>query len=459
MRPTISDQIVAWKVPSLNSGVASTRYRCLLPAHRLQQKGIRSRIYSGTDQVDFGEDIACLIFVKSFSSRDLELAREAKSRSVSVVLDLCDNIFYRSKHPQPSDDYRAIVLIDQNFRAMAALADLIVTTGSELAAVIQEEVRSVQLNIKVIPDAEEKLSDSREALEICRKAKLAKVFGHGLFWFLSRGVPLLGGASVRGFILIQSKLFARVSILFGFLYRLLMTLIALIIAPINSRARFFLAETRKGKESKSSASPQSAEPETHPASREDLQTLLWFGNSGIRGLFGITDLELIESSLRTLAQEKRFELVVVTDSYPAFLKHVASMQFPTRFVQWSPEAVEREMKRASVALIPNALNPFSKCKSANRTVLALSRGVPVVATRTSALDAFESCVIFDSWIEGVISYLDDPALVQEHLAKARMIINREFSLDSVATRWVQEIEKLMGANLVSRSHEGQSAPI
>jgi glycosyltransferase involved in cell wall biosynthesis len=96
---------------------------------------------------------------------------------------------------------------------------------------------------------------------------------------------------------------------------------------------------------------------------------------------------------------------------------------------------ETLLRDANVVLVPNSLDPFSRCKSANRALLALAHGVPVVATRTRALEPLSPCVIFDDWVGGIERYLEDKELAQAHLRVANDIIQREFSGLALAEEW------------------------
>jgi hypothetical protein len=68
--------------------------------------------------------------------------------------------------------------------------------------------------------------------------------------------------------------------------------------------------------------------------------------------------------------------------------------------------------------------------------------VPVVATKTPALIPFESCIIFDNWQQGIVSYLKDPDLVLRHITNAQLIIKENYSGDAIADKWLQIIDKI-----------------
>ncbi|MGH8772109.1 MAG: hypothetical protein ACREV2_13175, partial [Burkholderiales bacterium] len=166
------------------------------------------------------------------------------------------------------------------------------------------------------------------------------------------------------------------------------------------------------------------------------RTLIWFGNHGASyGQFGLEDLARLRPALCTIAERHRIRLIVVSNSEERFNELIRPFPFSTCYVPWRPGVVEEIFQQSEIALLPNSLDAFSVCKSANRAVLALHHGVPVVATRTPALQLFAGCVMFDDWIGGIESYLNDPQLAQQHVAVARAIIKREFSGKRIATEW------------------------
>ena len=87
-------------------------------------------------------------------------------------------------------------------------------------------------------------------------------------------------------------------------------------------------------------------------------------------------------------------------------------------------------------VVPNSRDEFSICKSANRVTLALSQGVPVVATRIPSLEPLADCVLFDDFRAGVSAYLEDRKLAAEHLSRAELVLAREYSAEAVAERWL-----------------------
>jgi hypothetical protein len=85
---------LAWVAESIDLDVASFRYRCLLPAWALSQRGYRSGIYC--KGLPRPEDYDALIVVKNASPSAIESARRFRALDKPVIVDLCDNIFVQT---------------------------------------------------------------------------------------------------------------------------------------------------------------------------------------------------------------------------------------------------------------------------------------------------------------------------------------------------------------------------
>lgn len=191
--------------------------------------------------------------------------------------------------------------------------------------------------------------------------------------------------------------------------------------------------------------------------RPPRRTLIWFGNYGASySKFGMAELVALSSALVEVSCRWEIEVLVVSNSYSQYQKVIRPLPFSTRYIEWSLDAAYFCLSLADVALVPNALDAFSVCKSANRTILALSAGVPVVATRTPALQPFESCVIFDDWVRGIETYLVDHELVARHLKKAAAIIGEEYSGPRIADLWQAVIK---AANEAAPGHSKRIATL
>jgi hypothetical protein len=166
-----------------------------------------------------------------------------------------------------------------------------------------------------------------------------------------------------------------------------------------------------------------------------VRTLCWFGNAGAPyARFGLTDLADIREPLLEVASRHRIRLIVVSNSHAAFVRIVVPLGLECEYRQWAEGVTEAALSESEIALIPNSMDSFSRCKSANRALFALAHGVPVVATATAALEPLAGC-IETGWVSGIERYLSDPAAVSAHLTEAKAIIAREFSGAAIAEVW------------------------
>ena len=83
---------IGWKVSTLNWALASLRYRAMFPLLALEGVGIKSKIFTKSNQACLA-DLDALIIVKSFTMNDIWLAQKAFELKIPVFFDLCDNIF------------------------------------------------------------------------------------------------------------------------------------------------------------------------------------------------------------------------------------------------------------------------------------------------------------------------------------------------------------------------------
>lgn len=143
--------------------------------------------------------------------------------------------------------------------------------------------------------------------------------------------------------------------------------------------------------------------------------LLWFGNAGVFGTYGISDISLVQEDLNALHQTHPLTLTIISNDCSQFLKLQSSLAFPCRYISWNLEIVYDMASQFDCVILPNPLNEFSRGKSANRTLLSLSLGVPVVATRTEELEKLRDCISFGDWKNSILRYVTDFEFKQEHL--------------------------------------------
>jgi len=365
---------VCWRVRTDDPDVASVRLRCLVPAGRLEEHGLRSRISWGRHDPLGGPPPEAIVFVKTFEERDRELAERAVAAGVPVVLDVCDNVYARDYRPPAAPDIAT-------FERMAELADAIVTTGPGLADALTERLGRAE-RTHVVPDPAETIQEARRAPRALLRERLANLVGPGRAPAAGLLRPALGRAL--------------------------------------DRSRASLRARRSGSARRDGGLPQ----------------VIWFGNTGSTSpRYGLVNLVDIADQLAAAARKTPFRLLVVSADPGISRERLAGLPIETEHIRWDRLGIFGRLRESSVAVVPNSRDEFSICKSANRPVLALSNGVPVVASRVPSLAPLEGCLLADDFQSGVSTYLGDAGLRRQHLRAAAPVLEREFSGEAVARAW------------------------
>lgn len=402
-------QTVVWKVSNKNINIASFRYRCLAPfSWIVQYDQSRRHVILETQDVPIFENIAAIVFVKSFKHQDLAIAREAHKRNIPIFIDLCDNFVFRTKNKIFVNNSEEALLkkIILNFKEMLSLSNAIVTTGEELKDKIIEEFPEAKNKTYIIEDAIESEEDKR-------------------FY--------------KDFEINQNK--------YSFQFRDYSK------SPILA-AKFFKSKLRKklislkdeyassSKKSNAITIAKQDHSKIEDIKKSKLKKLLWFGNSGIPGLYGLTDLLLIRDTLEKINRECPILLIVCSDNEQSFLKHINSFECQTQFFQWSLETNIELIRISDVVVIPNPLNEFTIGKSANRALLALEFEKPVVATKTKALSNLVPLIKFDDWEENIKRSIFQFEVFTILWNQYWSGIKKIYSAESNAQRWLELLEEL-----------------
>lgn len=399
--------MLLWKLHTLDYRIASVRYRALLPIHALSRRGHRSFICKsfGVDQL---QGVEAVIFVKSFALKDLLFAQRASEAGIAVVLDLCDNIFV------PNYSVKSPICPAEVIQAMARYAAVITTTGQALADVLQRNLK-VSVPVMTVFDGIEQEALSRVERRMLRRAHwtaLWRMLTSVSFWI--RVMPKLRG-----------KIAARASRWW------------------SEHVGLSFAMTPRPRIRAHATIDKTGDGAIHPSDDTAAKTLIWFGHAGGGyGRFGLSDLVDIAPDLQLLAQRVKFTLIVVSNDRETYQRLVKPLPIDTRYVEWDSESIRQLIRTSDLTIVPNSRDPFAVCKSANRAVLSLSLGVPVVASRTPAMEVLESCVMLDDWVEGSYRYLTDQNLVTEHLKQAQGVLEKEFGLDRIAGQWEDVLDRV-----------------
>lgn len=473
--------MLIWKTQSLDSTIASVRYRCMLPSQALEKKGIQSLIYGRRYPLPLHSSAQAIIFVKSFSNDDVKSCRTAHKLGIPIILDLCDNIFI--------DNYgQGITQLDlpkDNFLEMAKWSTAIVTTGPELKLVIEKYLDKRHCPVWIIPDGCETLEDVSYSLKINTRKRWLDLlkskptylslevtsytidFGRYLFiqirhqWgrikeeilkikiLLKKLIVRLGKDGDKEFYPAEEKLEQSWS-LSNLKKKAIVKSNDKLAAPTNSSIFPPGEGTRKSRSLQFSGFNKISLKKTTMANQSSLdcqnekditfKTILWFGHHGSPySQSGLINILETSSAIESISKELPVRLLVVSNNYEKYLDLIEPLPFPTAYKVWHPMGIYRYVTESDVVIIPNSKTPFALSKSANRAVLALSLGVPVVATCIPAMEPFKDCILFDNWEENLRKYLRQPELVNNHLKKAQTIINATYHSEVIAEQWLSLI--------------------
>jgi len=426
---------IGWKVSTLNPALASLRYRAMLPILALESFRVESKVFiRPNSSILTGLD--ALVIVKSFNWEDYWLAQEAVKNKVPVIFDLCDNIFIdnyqRKGHTSPTDIFLLI----------SGLANAIVVTTEPLATLVRDKTGG-RIPIYVVPDGIETtvlLSAAKNRLWFPQNQEYIHRLIARAVSFTRQGldkVSLLKTVSreVMPHIIYRAaaksishylywRFWAKLAYRY---YAQLRAHITGLLPKLNSEVKF----------TPSDKSEKSVFQGVGPlAVSSTSRKIVWFGNHGAaHANFGMLDLLYIRESLEKLASEQPLELVVISNNLNKYNKYIRPMAIPSRYIEWNTNSVADNLHDAAVVVLPNSLDAFSICKSANRAVLALSHGVPVVATLTPALNELKECIVLDDFEGGLRRYLADANYAKLHVQQGKKCIERLYGQQVIGKLW------------------------
>ena len=475
---------VGWKVSSLRGDLASVRYRAVMPSLALDPKGIRSHIFSTVTPRNI-EGIDVLVLVKTLKPEDIAFSALAAQKGIPVVFDLCDNIFVSGYERHTAS------LPSEVFLMISNVISAVVVPTEPLAEIVRQKTQN-KLPVFVVPDGIETAVLTDEVLRRIRIASLkesstlrkvqslllrtiAKVWEQ----LRSGNIFMLSANSPRGLIALLNQLanhsrkkatrlekkLIKVSKQWAFRFRSRLVSKMHLRYWLRRLHQYFALrysgpshpplspfDSSTFEQSRIYRYADSKEPRPLKSGMPGLQQILWFGNHGAaHAKFGMLDLLEIREALERLSIEMSVELVVVSNNYKKYLEFIAPFAISSRYLEWSPDVVARQLRSANLVIVPNSLDEFSLCKSANRTVTALYAGVPVVATRTPALVSLQECVEFDDFYEGIKRYLLDSSYARRHIEKARIIIDAQFGQHMIGEHWSPVINYALKASKCDRA--------
>ncbi|MBX4994137.1 glycosyltransferase involved in cell wall biosynthesis [Rhizobium binae] len=419
---------IAWVSADITPTVASFRYRALYPSFALADQGIENGYFAVRDaKIERLKDYDIVVFVKTISHVLTAVMRELHERyGRKVFLDLCDYVTHPRYGANTGDLRKAIIL------SQAPYIDAIVVPTEQLRRVLSASL-SGSIPVVVIPDQ----AETRALIERTRNFRVER--------------PTHSFVELRRIIRPRARLMALKSSIGRTRQQARESLLSLRIlatelsrAPRSVPARLH-QKLRNSWTSrlKKVALPAVAGRNQLPADQVRVsrfkggKTLIWFGNAGSDSFqSGVQTLTLIASDLIRLAQTVDFELLVMSSRSDDYKTLIEPLPFPSRFEVWSQEACFEAVKESDAFLMPQIEDEFSECKSANRALLALSCGTPVIASRLKSLEPLKDCIVTDDWEAGFRRYLFDKEATKADIAKARVVIEEQFSAEATGRKWL-----------------------
>lgn len=449
---------LVWKGLSSEPNVASFRYRSLLPAYFLKHHARVKSHFLGSDEcINFEKKIDVIILIKASTKFDLQQAWIARKMGIPIVFDLCDNIFVQAENFSHLSHriFANKEILLKYFRMMLPYFSAITTSSEGLAHKIRQEIGD-SVPVHVIPDTIETNSFTNSLRYFKLKRKACWLFGSGPFWFLWRGCPKIIDGILKRITRASKKQTAITCTFFSEAIIALHGRSVHLLGKVFKRQlvhsvdfQFWLNRTeieeiiqlRPGMSSKSFDPPKGSSDLT---SQEivNLPRVLWFGNAGFDGVFGVSDLLCVREALKKSFDRESFKLVIMTNN-GKFAKDVGrQLGIPFEFVPWSKDAVVDEIRKAKLCLIPNPLNEFTINKSANRSVLSFHLGTPVMATYTEALMPFKGVIPFDQWEDTITRWLRDPGERARVVELGQKVVKEHFSDTIIVQKWLKLIDQL-----------------
>ncbi|MBB3744919.1 glycosyltransferase involved in cell wall biosynthesis [Rhizobium sp. BK591] len=419
---------IAWVSADISPNVASFRYRALYPSFALADNGFQNAYFSIQDaKIEHLKDYDVVIFVKTISHVLTPIMRELSERyGRKVFLDLCDYVTH-PRYGNSSGELRRVIILSQ-----APYIDAIVVPTEQLRKVLSVSL-SDSIPIVVIPDQ----AESSALIESTRVFSVKKIDAYSLAELRRLVRPRTRLVGLKSKIRRMRQQAQESFLSFRMLVAELSRAPRKLPARLHHRLRGYWATRPRPTNAGRNKMPAD---QSRVSGRDAGKKLIWFGNAGSDSFqSGIQTLTLIASDLIRLAQTVDFELVVMSSRSDAYKTLIEPLPFRSRFEFWSQESCFEAVRASDAFLMPQIEDEFSACKSANRALLALSCGTPVIASRLLSLEPLKDCIVTDDWEGGFRRYLLDEAATKADLEKARSIIKNEFSAEATGRKWLELI--------------------
>ncbi|MFZ1072649.1 MAG: glycosyltransferase family 4 protein [Verrucomicrobiia bacterium] len=149
--------------------------------------------------------------------------------------------------------------------------------------------------------------------------------------------------------------------------------------------------------------------------------------------------------LGEIRRQVSFELVVISDEPPSFLRGVGW----SRFLKWSPAVEGSIADHMDVGIMPLQDNPYQAAKCGAKLVQYMAAGLPVVATpigvnRDIVVDGVTGCLAVqpDDWGRAIHHLAGQEKLRAAFGRAGRELVVRNYSIARWADRWVDLLNEL-----------------
>jgi hypothetical protein len=165
--------------------------------------------------------------------------------------------------------------------------------------------------------------------------------------------------------------------------------------------------------------------------------LCWFGHHGDAAPpFGLVDLAPLLPLLAELHERTPLQLTVITGSEASFDERIGAVaRVPVRFKPWRRETLRALLVQHDACLLPVRDNPFTRCKSANRLLLALHAGVPVVADPLRAYVPFAAFARLDGFAAALGELARDRDALHERTLAGQRHVRSTWIPARVVEQW------------------------
>lgn len=175
--------------------------------------------------------------------------------------------------------------------------------------------------------------------------------------------------------------------------------------------------------------------------------LCWFGHHGdVAPPFGLIDLERLLPTLAEVHAEAPLQLTVITGSKKRFEERIAARaRLPVQFRQWRRETFRRLLVQHDACVLPIGDNPFTRCKTANRPLLALHAGIPVVADPLPSYQPLAPYLRLGEFGAALRELARDPAAQREATRAGQAWVRAEWTPRRVVAQWSSWLARFASA--------------